>query len=141
MTVQSAIQSALPELRLEAERLMQDTFTAYSPGGKTENASGQEVDGWTDEGETLGKVSGRSRQGGDTDTRYETVGAIQRPVVEGGLHIPLEAPMPSVGWEYVCTAAGPSSDPGLVGRRYRVVDVPLKSFATARRLDVVDVTP
>jgi hypothetical protein len=32
-------------------------------------------------------------------------------------------------------------DPALLGRRFQVVSVPAKSFATARRLDVVEVTP
>lgn len=126
--------------RSAAARLMSDTFAAYSPGGKTTNADGYEVDGWSAQGTTLGKVSGSSAQSRDTKTRLVRIGTVDRPVIDGGLHVPLDAPMPSIGWEYVCTAAGPSSDPGLLDRRYRVVDVPLKSYATARRLDVVDVT-
>lgn len=136
-----SVQAVTSAGRAAAERLMTDTFTAYSPGAPSSNADDQEVDGLAAEYETPGKVSGRSRQGGDTSTRYESVGGTERPVVEGGLHIPLDAEIPAVGWVYECTAVGPSSDPGLLGRRYRVVDVPLKSFATARRLDVIDVTP
>jgi hypothetical protein len=118
---------------------LNDIFTAYSPTAASTNDDEQEVAGFTPQGEALGKVSGRSREG-DTNTRYESVGGIERPVIEGGLHIALEADIPSIGWEYACTAVGPDSDPQLVGRRYRVVDVPAKSYATARRLDVVDVT-
>jgi hypothetical protein len=125
--------------RAAAEGQMQDVFTAYAPGGKSTNADGYEVDGFTSQGATVGKVSGRSREG-DTQTRTVNIGGSDRPIVEGGLHVPLSAPMPTIGWEYECTAVGPGSDPGLLGRRYRVVDVPLKSYATARRLDVVDVT-
>jgi len=117
---------------------MQDTFTAYAYEWTT--VDGLQEQTWVHQGETPGKVAGRSRQG-DTNTRTETVGDVQRPVMEGGLHIPLSAPLPAIGWEFECTAVGPSSDPSLLGRRWRVVDVPAKSYATARRLDVVDVTP
>lgn len=130
----------MAEARADAAALMTDTFTAYSPGGMTTNADGYEVEGFTSEYTTPGKIAGRSRQGGDTSTRFVTVGTVDRPVFEGGLHIPLDAALPAIGWEFVCTDVGPASDPGLLGRRYRVVDVPLKSFATARRLDVIDVT-
>lgn len=139
MSIQDDIARTLPELRAQAISLMQDTFTAYSPGGTTTDDDGFETPGWTSEYETLGRVSGRSREG-DTNTHLTRIGTVDRPVVEGGLHIPLDAEVPAIGWELVCTAAGPGSDPGLVGRRYRVIDVPMKSYATARRLDVVDVT-
>lgn len=119
---------------------MGDTFAAFSPGGTTTDDDGFEVDGFTDEGTTFGKVSGRSRDG-DTNTRTVTIGGVERPVLEGGLHIPISAALPTVGWEYECTAVGADSDPAILGRRYRVVDSPAKSYATARRLDVVDVTP
>lgn len=139
MTLNSAIEAELPNLRAEAVATFTDTFAAYSPGGSTTDADGFEVPGWTDEGSTVGKVSGRSRES-DTDTRMVTVGGVERPVVSGGLHIPLTASVPAIGWEYVMTAAGPVTDPALVGRRWRVVDVPAKSYATARRLDVVEVS-
>lgn len=139
MTVQSGIEAELPFLRAEAEATFQDTFAAYSPGGTTTNADGMQVPGFNTQGTTRGKVSGRSRES-DTNTRTESVGGVERPVVEGGLHIPLSAPVPARGWEYQMTVAGPSTDPSLVGRRWRVVDAPAKSYATARRLDVVEVT-
>jgi hypothetical protein len=44
-----------------------------------------------------------------------------------------------IGWEYLCTAVGAHDDPTLLGRRFLVVNAPAKSFATARRLDVVEV--
>ena len=68
-----------------------------------------------------------------------TVGGVERPVVEGGLHLPLDAELPAIGWHDICTAVGPSSDPALLGRRWEVVDVPAKSYATARRLDVAQI--
>jgi len=136
MTIYSAISVALPELRAEAESLMQDTFTAYA--FETIKVDGLNEQIWVEQYTTPGKVSGRSRDG-DTNTRTVTVGDVERPVVEGGLHIPLSAALPAIGWELECVAVGPSSDPSLLGRRWRVVDVPAKSYATARRLDVVEV--
>jgi hypothetical protein len=44
-----------------------------------------------------------------------------------------------IDWEYLCTAVGAHDDPTLLGRRFLVVNAPAKSFATARRLDVVEV--
>lgn len=137
MTIQSSISAELPFLRAEAESLMLDDFTAYA--FTTAKVDGLDEQTWVEQDVTRGKVAGRSRQGGDTNTRTVTVGGQQRLVVEGGLHIPLDAELPAIGWEYVCTAVGPSTDPALLGRRWRVVDVPAKSYATARRLDVVEV--
>lgn len=143
MTLQSAIEAELPFLRAEAEALMVDTFTAYSPNGVTV-VDGLEAQNYASEGQTSGKVQGGSSSTKDTATEYVTVGGVSRPLLRGGLHLPLGAPVPAagdrgIGWEYACTAAGDNSDPSLVGRRYLVHNVPAKSFATARRLDVVEV--
>ncbi len=129
---------ALPEFQRHAASMFRDTFAAYSPGGTTTDADGFEVPAFTAEGTTPGKVSGRSRDA-DTDARYVDVGGVDRPVVEGGVHIPISALVPQIGWEYVLTAAGPLTNTAMIGRRYRVVDVPLKSYQSALRLDVVEV--
>lgn len=125
------------ELRTYANATFRDTFTAYS--FETALVDGLDVQDWVDRGTTPGKIAGPSAQSRDTNTRTVSVGGVERPVVEGGLHVPISAPLPAIGWEFLCTAVGPNSDPALVGRRWRVVDVPAKSFATARRLDVVEV--
>lgn len=122
--------------RAAAERQMTDTFTAYAYTWGTVDGLREQT--WVAQGDTPGKVSGRS-SGGDTQTRMANIGGVERPVMEGGLHLPLSAPLPKVGWELQCIAVGPASDPSLLGRRWRVVDVPAKSHATARRLDVVEV--
>lgn len=127
----------LPEMRRQAESLMTDTFTAYGLPTWT-TVDGIESETRLSQGETVGKVSGRSREG-DTNTRLVTVGGVDRPVVEGGLHLPLSAAVPVVGWQYELTALGSATDPALLGRRWQVVDVPAKSYATARRLDVVEI--
>ena len=131
--------SAIAAGREAAEREFIDTFTAYEPDGTTTDANGFKQPGFTDRGATPGKVQADTRQG-DTADRFVTVGDAERPVHSGGLHLPIGAPIPAVGWEYECTALGPLSDPSLLGRRWRVVSVPAKTYATARRLDVVEVS-
>lgn len=136
------VSAAIRDGRRYAVTLMADTFTAYAPGADGTDADGYHTEGYADQGSTLGKVQSRSRQG-DTQTRTVRIGGSDRPVVEGGIQIPLDAPAPvagpyGTGWEYECTAVGPDSDPTLLGRRWLVVDAPAKSYATARRLDVVE---
>ena len=133
--------SAVAQGRVAAEAEMADTFAAYSPNGTTTAGSGKKSPAFTSQGSTSGKVQGSSSQKSDTATRTVSVGGVERPVLSGGLHIPISATIPAVGWEYVCTAVGALSDPSLLNRRYRVVDVPAKTYATARRLDVVQVSP
>jgi len=102
-----------------------------------------EVQVYADEEPTFGKVQGGSQSTSDTATRYVKVGGVERPVLAAGLHIPISAVVPKagdrgVGWEYECTAVTDPADQALVGRRYLVVNVPAKTYATARRLDVVE---
>lgn len=122
------------------------TLTAYSPNGTTTDPDGYEIPAYADEGSTPGKVQAGSRAGDDTAARYVRVGDVERPVLNAGLHIPIAADVPvaseqrGIGWEYLVTAVGASDDPALLGKRFLVVSVPVKSFATARRLDVVEVS-
>lgn len=121
------------------------TLAAYSPNGTATDADGYEVPAFAAEDTPNGKVQAGSRAGSDTATRYLSIGGVERPVLEGGLHIPIGADVPTageqrgIGWEYEVTAVGEADDPALLGRRFLVVGVPVKSFATARRLDVVEV--
>ena len=136
----TSLTDALPELRAMAESLMTLTLTAYEPGPLVDDEPS-----FTPQGQTFGKVQGGAASIRDTVTRTITVAGVERPVMEGGLHIPITASVPVAGldrgkgWEYEVTAIGPEDDPALLGRRYLVVNVPAKSFATARRLDVVEV--
>lgn len=113
------------------------TLAWYSPTGDVTVVDRMEVPEFAAEGETVGKVQGTIRA--DTTTRMVRVGGTERPVLEAGVHIPLVGLVPSVGWEGVVTACGTFDDPALLDRCYRVVEVPAKSYATARRLDVVEV--
>lgn len=119
------------------------TLTPYAPNGFT-TVSGLEVQAYTTHTATSGKFQGGSASTADAATRTVTVGDVARPVLAGGLHIPIAATVPKAGeqgkgWEYAVTAVGPDDDPALLGRRFLVVSVPAKSFATARRLDVAEV--
>lgn len=121
------------------------TLTPQVPNGVTLDPDGFEVQSYAAQTPHAGKVQGGSQSGKDTPTRYVTIGGVDRPVLNAGLHIPIGAPVPvaseqrGVGWEYEVTAVGPADDPALLGKRFLVVGVPAKSFATARRLDVVEV--
>ena len=134
MALNDHVLAELPRFRAEAEGLMGDTFAAYSEGFVV--VDGLEEPGWTLQYETRGRVVGQSRNA-DAESRTVTVGGVEREVLQGGLHIPLSAALPAIGWVFVCTAVGAGSDPALVGRKWRVQDVPTKSYATARRLDVI----
>lgn len=135
----------LAEHRADAEELMTLTLTWYAPGGST-MAGDLKVPGFTDQGTSIGKVQARSRQG-DTPTRTVQVGGSERLILEGAVHIPLAAFVDATGllvrpgWECVVTDLDEDlDDPALLGRRYRVVEIPpAKSRATARHLNVVEV--
>lgn len=131
--------------RAMAERQMTDTFTIYRPNGTSLDASGMETPAYAPVGSTLGKIQSRSSglgNAGDTTVRTQNVGGVDRPVIEAGIHVPVDSPAPvlgskGVGWEYVLTTPGPSTPAELIGSRWLVVDSPAKSAMTARRLDVV----
>lgn len=136
--------SRLPAMQARAEGLMLDEFDVYSPDpdGETTDAEGFAVPGYMPEAPVMGRIAGPSAQSRDTNTRTVTIGGTERPVVEGGLHIPISADAPAAGeygagWEYELVNLGPTTDPSLLYSRWLVVDAPAKSAATARRLDVV----
>lgn len=122
------------------------TVIPHEPNGTTPTGpGGSDVPVFIDHPPHKAKVqAGSTTQGVDTGTRYETIGTVSRPVLTGGLHIPISAPCPKAGlpgrgWEYSVAGLGPDDDEALLNRRYRTVNAPAKSKATARRLDVVEV--
>lgn len=106
---------------------------------------GKKVPAWTEHDPIKGKVQAPSSQAGDTSTDTVQIGQVARPVLRAGLHIPISEPLPAagrqrgIGWEYQVTGLGQYDDPALLNLRFLVVEVPSKSKATARRLDVVEV--
>lgn len=144
MTLGDAIERALPFLRSEAESLMTLALRPYAPNGGITVVNEQEVPDYDVKPSVPGKIKGESSQTSDPVSRTATIGDVEVPVIEAGLHIPISAQAPTggargVGWEYVVTSVGPTDDPSLLGRRYLVVNSPAMSHATARRLDVVEV--
>lgn len=131
--------------RAKAESLMTLELDVYEPTGTGKDADGYDVVEYTKRGRVKGQAQAASRAGGDTQTRYVDVGGVSRPVLVGGLKIPISAALPAageqrgIGWEYEVAEVGRVDDPALLGRRYLVVEAPVKSYATARRLDVVEV--
>lgn len=138
----------LRSLQRAAESEFTLTLTWFSPGEKTTGADGMERPAPVFEDITTGKAQAVSQlPGNDTVSKTVKIGGSEVPVIFGGIHIPVGALFDEngalrvkVGWECQVTATGDHDDPALYGRQYRVVDVPVKSYATARRLDVVDVT-
>lgn len=131
----------LSAFRIQAGSLLQDTFTAYAPTTDTV-VNGFETDAYASQGTTAGKIAGPSAQTRDAATRTVTVGNMELPVVEGGLHLPITAtPVAGeygTGWEYVLTTPGPGTPASLTNSRWLVVGgVTPKSHQTALRLDVV----
>ena len=139
----------LRAMQARAETLHTLTLAWYSPNGKTAaGADGMVRRAAKAEGTTRGKMQAPSQLPGvDTPTRMVKIGDTELPVLSGALHIGIRdlldgagALRLKIGWECTVAAVGADDDPALLGRKYRVVDVPVKSFSTARRIDVVDVT-
>lgn len=133
--------------RAAAESLMTLTLDWYTPAGTKSVVNGMERRDATYQDTTPGKVQASTTQGSDTATRMVAVGGVDLPIMLSGLHIPVAALTDGsgklrlkVGWECEVTRVDGMADPALLGRRYRVEGVPVKSHATARRLDVVDIT-
>jgi hypothetical protein len=129
--------------RADAESLHVDTFTAYEPAGygPLDPLTGEKPRLFSTRATGVkGKVKGLGGvAGSDQEARFVTIGGVRYQVMPAGLHLSVSALVPSPGWEYECTAVGASSDPSLLGRRYRAIEVPAKTWATARRLDVIEV--
>ena len=145
----ASLTDALPDLRAMAESLMTLTLTAYAPD--IAKVDGIEQPVFTPMGATFGKLQGGAASTRDFVSRTIQIGGVSRPVLEGGLHLPLSAYVSDgslqivagdqgIGWEFEVTGVGSMDDPALTGRRFLVASVPAKSYATARRLDVAEVT-
>lgn len=145
-TLFNAIAAELPRLRAEAESRMTLTLAAFEPTGETTvDADGYETPVYAPKGSVFGRIRGGSQSAGDSTTRYVNIGGVERPVLAGGLHLPIGSSVPvastqrGVGWEYEVTAVGSVDNPALLGRRFLVVGVSMVAQATALRLDVVEV--
>ncbi len=131
--------------RADVESAMTVTLTAYAYEWVTDDDL--EIQSWIDQGSSKGKVGGVGK--GDTAAQVVTIGGVEREIERGGLHLPLSKFTNSTDgllikplrWKFAVTAVGALDDLGLLGRHYLVVNVPAKSHATARRLDVTLMDP
>lgn len=123
--------------RALAESLMTDFGVMRRPTGhNAQTSDGEEVPIFEDVFSSRCKIQG---VGKDETYRTVTVGGVERELLTAGLHLPLNAPSVEHGWVFEVTKVGALSDIRLIGRRYYVHNDPVKSRATARRLDVVEV--
>lgn len=127
-------------LRADAESVMLDELLVQRPTGRKV----QDPVTWLEDAEfadlftTFGKVAGESGSS-DPAPRTVVIGGVERVVIRGGVSVPVSVPEIRSGDRLTVIGAGFGSDPELLGNRYRVVSVPAKSWATQRRLDVVEV--
>lgn len=136
MTLQSAIDDALPFLRAQAEARMLDTFAiTYPTGATTTDASGTETPVYATDFTTLGRMKTST----GLAVRDEEVGARTAAVVTRELHIPVSKPAVRAGAVAVCTAVHHTSDPTLLGARVTIAGAAPGSQTTARRLQVEEV--
>lgn len=124
MTAATAIAAG----RRSAEALMVDTCTISAPGTSSflagEYTTIPGAQGYA------GKCKVQQRAGRMPPTPSQE--GTELVLVPLEVHIPVDAPAPSAN--DLVTITGSLLDPSLVGRVYRVIDIPGKSFATARRL-------
>ena len=138
------IDAAVQQGRVLAVSLMRDVGSVSRPTGRVaqDEATGFEVEVLDPLFTTPLKVSGRSTAG-DVTPRTVRVGGVERVVLEGRLHLPVPA-ADSVaaglreGDVVEVVTVGPMTDPDVLGARYRVVDFGGGSYATARRVNVVE---
>lgn len=140
--LQDAISSALPDLRAQAASTMLDTLAFGTiVRGAQDPTTGLEADVFVATFTTKGKIAGASQGGADLAVRMVDIGGVQRPVITGGVHIPFDRTnaVPS-GMLVKVMTLGPRSPHHLLGRLYRIEGESVKSYETARRFDVVEVS-
>lgn len=134
MTLGAEIAAALPELRIQAESLHQDTFTVYRKTGAMVTDPETLVES-PQFATILTGVKGKLQAGSAQANDAEIPG---QKVIETSLfwHTSINTLGVLADDEVLCTAAGPISDPEIVGSRVRITGPFVKSLATARRFPV-----
>jgi hypothetical protein len=123
--------------RAAAEALMQDACVITAAGtGTTDDLTGEVTGGTTTiyTGKCKVQQSGRGSQGQRTDS-----GQLSTILLRLEVHVPV-AGTEAVTRGAVVTITAAANDSALVGRTFAVHDLSFKSFATARRLGVEEVT-
>ena len=122
--------------QLLAESLMVDTCSITRGNGSTsfDETNGREVPAAA----TVIYAGKCKVQTPDVQDRTHDAGERTWTLQRDSLHLPLSAPAVRVGDVATITAA--ALDAQLVGKRFRVVGLAHKTFLTARRLQVQEVT-
>lgn len=141
MDVLTMVQTALPRLREQAERLMTDRFSIqrYTGRNVTDPDTGVDVQEMKQVAESKGKVQtsgGIASQVVTASGDSSNIGG-NVPTWTLYVHFPVSLTGLRVKDVAVCTA---SSDPDLVGKRLRLVNLQSeKTHATARRWNVQEI--
>lgn len=123
--------------RAAAEALMVDACTVTTAGtGTTDDLTGEVTGGTTTlyTGKCKVQQSGRGAQGQRTDA-----GELSSVLLRLEVHLPVVG-TESVTRGAIVTVTAAANDTALVGRTFQVHDLSFKSYATARRLGVEEVT-
>lgn len=124
----------LARSRARAEALMVDTCTIRRVSGSvTDPDTGVVSPDYSVVYSGLCKVQSTQPQ-----AQTPTAGEHKWTIQQGAVHIPALAPAVMVGDEVVLDSS--AHDPHLVGRSFRVVELLHKTWATAQRLNVEEVT-
>jgi hypothetical protein len=131
--------TALDAGRTAAENLMADTCRVDRPNGygPIDESTGRETPVFTTiVTSTKCKMQSVALVADDVDT-----GGQVATLIRGVVHLPVTG-TGTIRTDdiIVYLTTGTGSDPSLVGRRFRVIGPPPKTFATARRLTVEEVT-
>lgn len=140
MALADDVARELSFLRAQAASMMQDRleFGTFTKGGQDAD-SGLEEPTFTAAFSTPGKIKG-SPTGAVQNVRMVEVGGTERPVIDGGVHIPADrAEVVRYGMFVRVVKVGPRSPRHLLGRVYRIEGESVTSNQTARRFDVVEV--
>lgn len=130
MSLQSAIDAELPYLRSQAESRMTSTALVRRLGGKTTDADGFEVDGWTDVYDGPFRLGGSNR--GGAGARTVDVGDVEIEVAVRVAHFPASTVGLRDG-DVIEVTAGENT-----GGFLRIVEASWQDQATARRVPVVE---
>lgn len=129
--------STLLRGRRAAEALMLDTVTVTraDPGATTTDPeSGQVVPASTTIYTGVGKIQSSQR----SLARPAMVGEAERYVTHLELHLPVSAT--GVAADDIATVTASTLDPDLVGCVFHVRELAHKTFLTARRFEIIEVT-
>lgn len=131
--MREAIERELPKMQAHAESFMTDQLRLEHPTGETVRVDGVTVPEMVEVWSGLGKVQSQQSYPSQPEVGGGTV-----TLATFEVHIPVDAEVtPRVDDVFVVES---SRDPALVGSRFRVRVDPSKTWRTARRYNVEELT-